>query len=427
MKDKILILGANVETIPLVLTARRLGYLVYVTDDNTNAPAKKFADFACDIDGTDIRALANFVALNAIKGVLVGVADRLVVPYAELCEQLNLPCYSTPTQARLLSNKAAFNEICLSNGLDIIPRFESDSLKGQDRNQQIFFPLFVKPVDGNSGKGMSLCRSDSELKIAISKARAVSATGQFLIEKYMTCDDIFINITVAQGRFVTSAIADRYTTDAGMNGSRVCLAAIYPSRYTSLYRATVEPKLKKMLEAMRLQDGVFMVSGFVEGGRIHFYDPGFRLQGEAPDQHIENQTGFDQKEMLVRFAMADRDWDPISLPEWPDNRDINATLWILCEPGEISRIRGMQDVRDLPAVFKVLTRMSEGDTITESMKGTEGQVFSRIYLSCSSVSDLTATIARIDELISVTDVHGASLRAQFFKYSGDSAQAQRHG
>ena len=54
---RLLVLGANVETIPLIETAKKLGVYVYVTDFNPNAPAKKYADKSFDVDGLNIHGL----------------------------------------------------------------------------------------------------------------------------------------------------------------------------------------------------------------------------------------------------------------------------------------------------------------------------------------------------------------------------------
>jgi hypothetical protein len=78
---KLLILGANPETIPLIETAKSMGIYTIVTDPDPFAPAKKFADKGININGMDIDSLVEFGKQENIDGVLVGVADRLIQPY----------------------------------------------------------------------------------------------------------------------------------------------------------------------------------------------------------------------------------------------------------------------------------------------------------------------------------------------------------
>ena len=125
---KLLVLGANTETIPLIETAKSLGVFVYVTDFNPAAPAKKHANRALDIDGLDIPALVNLCITEKIDGVIVGVADQLIQPYHELCTALNLPCYASKEQCEYLTNKSKFNDLCKKFGINTIPNFNQHYL-----------------------------------------------------------------------------------------------------------------------------------------------------------------------------------------------------------------------------------------------------------------------------------------------------------
>ena len=68
IKKKIIILGANFETIPLVKTALSMGCDVYVADPYPYSPAKLIEGVkGVDIDGNDIEKLAKYCLSNNIK------------------------------------------------------------------------------------------------------------------------------------------------------------------------------------------------------------------------------------------------------------------------------------------------------------------------------------------------------------------------
>ena len=69
-QKKLLILGANPETIPIVEAAREMGIFSIVTDYNPMAPAKKVADKSYNIDGMDVNALVNLSKEEQVDGVL---------------------------------------------------------------------------------------------------------------------------------------------------------------------------------------------------------------------------------------------------------------------------------------------------------------------------------------------------------------------
>jgi formate-dependent phosphoribosylglycinamide formyltransferase (GAR transformylase) len=150
---RLLILGANPETVPLIDTAQELGVHVIVTDNNPEAFAKKFANESFNIDGMDVDGLVKLVREENIDGVLVGVADRLVEPYQQVCDALGLPCYASAEQCAVFTDKERFDIACKRFDISTIPNYQyAQILKAKNWEE---FPLLVKPIDGNSGKGIS--------------------------------------------------------------------------------------------------------------------------------------------------------------------------------------------------------------------------------------------------------------------------------
>ena len=75
---KLLILGGNPETIPLVEIANSWGIQTIVASARHNDPAKAYAWKAYDFDGLDTGAVIKIATEEKVDGVLVGVADILV-------------------------------------------------------------------------------------------------------------------------------------------------------------------------------------------------------------------------------------------------------------------------------------------------------------------------------------------------------------
>jgi biotin carboxylase len=410
LKDKkLLVLGANIETIPLIETAKLLGVYVIVTDFNPNAPAKKVATKSYDVDGFDIDGLIKLCEVEKVNGVMVGVADRLITPYFQLCSKLGLPCYATQDQCNYLTNKQKFNELCSQFSIKTIPNYNSNYLDKQFN--LIEYPVFVKPTDSNSGKGMSICNNLLELDIAVEKAIEASKTQSYLIERYMRCDDIFIYYTFKDGEVFLSAIADRFTTDKQGNVSRVCIQANYPSKYLKHYEDTLHWKMDKMFKYLKVENGVFMISAFVEKDEIYLYDPGFRLQGEAPNIPIYAINGFDQKEMLIRFAlngnMGNTNLAKKNVANF--NNFYSTTIWFLVGEGEITEVRGIEDLTSDPNVIRFIQRLFIGDVVTKEMVGTEAQVFARLYLKFNSKNDYLDRIEYFRKSIQVLGLNNVSI------------------
>ena len=221
----------------------------------------------------------------------------------------------------------------------------------------------------------------------------------------MDCADFFINFTFKNGDFWPSAMADRYTSREQGNLSRVCLGAIYPSKQVDLYFNTLHEKFCRMFKDLDVQNGVLHVSAFVEDGVIHVYDPGFRLQGEAPNLQIEAVNGFDQKAMLVRYALTGSMGaeDLAAMNDCRFRGKYAATIWYLAKAGTIARIEGLKEVAADPSVFKVVQRLYEGDLVTTQMVGTEAQVVARLYMVCDTKAELVGKVKQLQDKVMVYD------------------------
>ena len=409
INKKLLILGANTETIPLIETAKELGVYVIATDFNSDAPAKKYANKSYDIDGLDVSALIDLCKTEKIDGVLVGVADRLIWPYYELCNALGLPCYATKIQCEYFTNKQKFNNLCSSFGIETIPNYNQNYF--MEELETIDYPVFVKPTDANSGKGMSINFNPIELKEGVKKALLFSKSQTFLIERYMQCDDMFIYFTFKDGEIFVSAIADRYTTSEQGNVSRVCIGGIYPSKHIKLYFDKLHDKMLAMFKSVGVMNGVFMIAAFVENETIHLYDPGFRLQGEAPNIVINALSGFNHYSMLVNFALTgSMGMENLGILNDCSFKGMKAaSLWCLAKAGKVATIIGINDLENNPNVIKISQRLFEGDIVTEEMIGTEAQVVARIYVKGQTTIELKQCVVDILSKVKISNSHGESM------------------
>lgn len=408
---KLLILGANPETIPMVEKANSMGIHTIVTDYTPGAPAKRVATESYDVDGSDVDALAALGRKLDVDGVLVGVADRLIVPYQQVCDKLGLPCYGTEEQCTVFTDKVRFNEECAKYGLLGIPSYPLDANMEEAVVKTLQYPILIKPSDSNSGKGISICYTADELPGAVQYALSCSASKQFLTERYMICDDIYVFYTFVDGTYWPSIIADRFTCREQNEGSSVCQGAKSPSRYADLFMKTVHPKLIKMFQALQVKNGILMISAFVENGEFYLYDPGFRLQGEAPNLTVLEMTGFDHLEMLLYFALTGKNQYGGSspLPSCTQWARVAATIWYLLKPGKIKQIIGLDRIYSDASVFRVVTRFREGDVVLPKFVGTEGQVFARAYVACHTSEQLYQKVDELQKCLCILDEDGQSM------------------
>lgn len=408
---KLLILGGNPETTPLVEIANSMGVKTIVASGRHTDPAKKAAWKASDIDGMDVPGLIALAREEQVDGVLVGVADILVPSYCKVCDALGLPCYATQQIVDVFAFKDVFKATCERYGVHGIPEYYLDADMKREDLDKIVYPVMIKPVDNGGGVGMTVAYNEEELVEGVKKALNASYKKRFIVEKYMLCDDMGMYYTFKDGYCSASCIYDRYTTDEQPGLSRVCLGGTYPSKHLDEYFERMHPNALRLFKEIGIKNGVLMLSGFYENGEFYVYDTGFRLQGEAPHLLMKAIHGFDQREMLIRFALTGSE-GTVNLETDDDTRlrgKWASTLWILLKQGHIAKIEGMDDIENDPRVVANIQRLHEGDDVAPEWIGNEKQVLTRMYLVCDSKEELAECLKEYQSKIKVYDENGNNL------------------
>ena len=419
MKKKLIILGGNPETGVLVDIANSMGVHTIVIDPNPNAPAKKFAAETYDIDGFDVDGIVAVAKEKKVDGVLVGVADILVKPYREICEKLGVPCYANEKTIEAFCSKDGYKKYCREYDVQDIPGIYLTQDTDIKTPENIDLPLMVKPVDSGGGVGMKICRDEEDYIATVKNVFKFSKKGVVLVEKYMdsNCDDMAVYYTFKDGVPYLSATYDRYLTRLQGDSSPIALGTVYPSKYTELFMKDVHPKLSEMFKGIDVQTGVLNVQFFVENNVFYSYDPGFRLQGEAPHIHLEHINGFDHRKMLINYALT----GVFGEDDFSKKNDhmlrgkIACSIWVLLKDGKIDLIKGLDEMKSHKNVNFVVERFKVGDTVKKEWVGTERQVLYRIYTAADSIFEINQTIEDIKNTLTIKDPEGNDMVIEWLK------------
>ena len=416
MSKKLLILGANPETIPLIKRVNERGLFSYVMGKEKYAPAMGIAKFSILGDASNIKLVKTIIKKYKIDGILLGTVDVLLPAYEQVCRELKLPCYANKKAVKYLSSKKNFSSLCRKFKFDQVSDYTS-YIKNNKELPKKFFPVLIKPIDSGGGVGAKVCHSNSEITQAVKNALKKSKKKNFICQKYFLEDDIQLYYTIIRGKIYLSCVVDRTTNKNQENKSPVCIGANYKSKYLNLIIDKYNKKFQKMVNFLKLNNGVLSIQCFVKNKKLYPYDPGLRLQGEGQHLVLNKINGFNHLDMLINLSLGKTffsgNFNKLNDP-FLKNKFI-CSVWILLKKGVIKNVINLEKIKKHKCYLDVLQRFKINDKIKSEFLATEKQVFARIYLSSNKKKELINSINYIHKNLKILDKNGNNLILDKFK------------
>ena len=202
MKKKIMILGATYTQVPLIETAKRLGYHTIVAGIAGDYPGNAVADEVCVVDISKPEAVLEKAMELKIDGIATCCMDLPVRAVGYVSEKMGL-CGLTE-QAALLSNQKLLMKDAFAKGGVRSPEYrkissESELLKAWD---EMPHPQMLKAVDLQASRGIYVCSTLDELKAAYSEAMSLTREDFCIVEEFVKGIDIGAQAFVYNGEIL---------------------------------------------------------------------------------------------------------------------------------------------------------------------------------------------------------------------------------
>ena len=178
--------------------------------------------------------------------------------------------------------------------------------------------------------------------------------------------------------------------------------------------------MSRLFDDLGIDNGSCMFQGIISDGVPYIMDTAFRLSGGMDFRVVHEDKGIDLVACYMQHALTGQFGDDFSQTlrstfgrSQGENSPLStlnshyATICIGLKNGLITRIRGIDAVRQLPFVYSLYQYYHEGDTMQYS--GLFLQVLCRIFVRANSRQELQSNINTILDLIEVEGTDGNSL------------------
>lgn len=333
MNRTVLVLGAVRDEMPLVRAFQKRGYKVVVAGKGSQYPCCAIAELFYDVDLKDKETLLEIARKERVCAVATNIVSIAVSSAAWLAQQLDLPGIGYEVAMRF-TNKFEMRRIAGAAGVGC-PAYAAvtsleDALEFAAKHG---YPLVMKPVDGNSSRGVFKVDSDRDVigNFAECMGEAL-ADKQVLVEGFVDGREYIVDGFSSNGVCYNTDVAYKEHFKAGDKFISKAVVIQDADHCTTDIERRLLSAHKKTVEALGLpfgpthgeyiycedDDRVYLVEVAARGGGIRLSSDMIPLATGLPinDYVAECSLGIDPlRGKAPRLRKGSAAWFAFQLPE----------------------------------------------------------------------------------------------------------------
>lgn len=297
-RPTILVLAASTYQLSAITTAKKLGFRVVTTDNESANPGHALADVSYGVDTLDLEGVLRIAKRERIDGVIAPCTDVAVPTAAYVAQALSLP--GPPYASAVIAcSKSGFRRFMRTNNLPAPESIDIDPTYRPDAALFAEGAWIMKPDRSSGSKGVFVVRSPREFEAHVAETLSFSPDGCGVLEKYIegfqgTCEGI-----LEGGRIVRSFFLDRRTVPLPHVATcgHIVPTVLPPERQRDMLRM-----LEEVWGLLQVTDGPFDCDFVVGASGAYILEMTPRLGGNSIAKLLSVATGFDIVEYSIRHA-----------------------------------------------------------------------------------------------------------------------------
>lgn len=300
---KVMVLGAGIYQVPLIKTAKRMGFYTIVVSIEGNYPGFSFADKVYYIDTTDSEKIIEVAREECISGIVTAGTDVAVITVGKVCDELGL-CGLSGKSAEIASNKKIMKERYEQYGVRTA-RFRKAPLKLEEAKvlvTELKYPLIFKAVDTSGSRGIMRVNGKEEVDEAFETVKKATKKDYFIIEEFLVGEEFGAQAFVRNGKLEFVLPHGDYVF-VGDTGVPVGHFAPY-NIDENVYNDTVE-QLTKAVKAMELDNCAINADFILVNNKCYVLEIGGRSGATCLAELTSIYYGFDYYEKMLLSCVGE--------------------------------------------------------------------------------------------------------------------------
>lgn len=357
---KIMILGAGIYQLPLIKTAKSLGYYVCVSSIEGNYPGFAVADKIFYTNTTDYESILKICIEEKIDAICTTGTDVAIKTVGYVCEKLNLHGLSEKS-ALLATNKASMKEAFKNGGVSTARHCIVYNIEDAIREFESFSSIAVlKVVDKSGSRGVIKVQSLQELKTAYKLCMKITNQDYLILEEFIEGMEIGIDAMIQNGsvNFILPHKKIVYQTE----NTCIPMGHIFPFECHKDTLKKIEIETKKTIEALKLNNCAVNVDAFItKEGKVYIIEAGGRAGATGIPECISMYLNNDYYNMILNCALGIQNSTHLE-----SNRFSASYLIFPNKTGKLIEV-------DVPSEFKDLIEwdIPLGSNVRKSQNGTD--------------------------------------------------------
>lgn len=303
----IMILGGGDNQLPLIHSAKELGYDVIVCDSRAFVSGIALADKYIAVDTSDYESVLNAAKDNNIDGIITN-SEPVIPIMTNVANVLGLRCNPLVGIDTLMS-KSLFRNLQKRLGLYCPSHYViSDKEELFSQIKKLNYPIIIKPCECSGSRGAKKISTFDRLLIESTYDECVqySRNGQVTIEEFVE----MYSLTTIEGEVFL--YNDQIIWEGLFSTTRASFAPMVPMTYSiplilsEERMELIRSSLKKVFHATGMNFGEFNIEGyFTKKGDFFIVEINVRQGGHRLPDFVFENTNIDMTKLLVSLSVND--------------------------------------------------------------------------------------------------------------------------